>query len=150
MLRWHTYSSVIISTCHETLTCHLHVTKPPLSLLPPLSSSFSLLPPTLGPLPLPLSLGDEASINFWCDVWLLAPLVDLLHILPNPNSYLQSKVCNFIRNFSWHIPAELAEYHPHIVQTIQRVTIPKESHKDIILFGLLPPLFNSPPKRHFF
>lgn len=83
-------------------------------------------------------LGDGASINFWRDCWLSAPLVDMLQIPPNQHSLLLARVCDFIRNYTWVIPAELVDHHPQIAHLIQRVTIPREWRKDSLVWSPSP------------
>lgn len=52
-------------------------------------------------------LGNGDAINFWVDKWLSQPLVTFLNIHADLYSSLNTKVNNFINNYSWFIPDSL-------------------------------------------
>lgn len=80
-------------------------------------------------------LSDGKIINFWLYKWFTEPIATSPNFPVSRHSSLRAKVCEFIVNGQWRIPAELSTKCPNVVSKIQNQVIPSISEQDILVWS---------------
>jgi hypothetical protein len=83
-------------------------------------------------------VGNGASINFWLDAWCGEPLIQSLNLQSAHVSQFPMKLCNYIQNFHWYIPAEVSQMLPNLRNVVSKVPIPRQAKEDILVWNHTP------------
>lgn len=70
-------------------------------------------------------LGSGADINFWTDLWLSEPLVNMSNIPDHLLNQLNARVEDFIINDKWNVLRQPLSLFPDLLRMLQIVDIPQ-------------------------
>jgi len=78
-------------------------------------------------------IGDGTIVNFWNDRWCGEPLANQLHLNHQLSMQLSAKVCDFINNGQWEIPAFMQAYFPNLSNLVNQVIFPSHQVVDSLV-----------------
>ena len=79
-------------------------------------------------------IGDGTNVNFWNDPWCGEPISNQLHLNQQLSMHLTAKVCDFINDGHWEVPAFLQVYFPILASLVTQVTLPSQQVSDRLLW----------------